>query len=57
MPLSGRLALATAWAWKVLNTDPRGDGGFSHEVQHVRIRSLDSLKEAVWNEALQRLLK
>ena len=30
-----------------------------HEVQHVRIRSLpvDSLKEAVGNEALQRLLK
>ena len=28
-----------------------------HEVQHVRIRSLDSLKEAVGNEALERLLK
>ena len=28
-----------------------------HEVQHVRIRSLDSLKEAVGNEALKRLLK
>ena len=28
-----------------------------HEVQHVRIRSLDSLKEAVGNEASQRLLK
>ena len=24
---SERLALATAWACKVLNTDPRGDGG------------------------------
>ena len=30
---------------------------FSHEVQHVRIRSLDSLKEAVGNEASQVLLK
>ena len=30
---------------------------FSHEVQHVRIRSLDSLKEAGGNEALQVLLK
>ena len=30
---------------------------FPHEVQHVRIRSLDSLKEAVGNEASQRLLK
>ena len=28
-----------------------------HEVQHVRIRSLDSLKEAVGNEASQVLLK
>ena len=30
---------------------------FPHEVQHVRIRSLDSLKEAVGNEASQVLLK
>ena len=28
-----------------------------HEVQHVRIRSLDSLKEAVGNEASRVLLK
>ena len=28
MPPSGRLSLATTWAWGVLNTDPRGDGGY-----------------------------
>ena len=27
MPPSERLAIATPHAWKVLNTDPRGDGG------------------------------
>ena len=30
---------------------------FSHEVQHVHIRSLDGLKGAVGNGALKRLLK
>ena len=24
-----RLAMATVWAWKVLNTNPGGDGGFA----------------------------
>ena len=30
---------------------------FSHEVQHVHIRSLDGLKGSVENEAMERLLK
>ena len=30
---------------------------FPHEVQHVRIRSMDGLKGAVGNEATERLLK
>ena len=38
MPPSGRLALATTWAWGVLNTDPRGDGGFGHCVLRLLLQ-------------------
>ena len=34
-----------------------GQRNISHGVQHVRIRSLDGLKGAAGNEALNRLLK
>ena len=41
MPPIEPLALATTWAWEVLNTDPGGDGGFI-SLRHARERQSDA---------------